>query len=70
MRLLCSFHFAFTEGGLAECVRFFTTKGGRKKGEGSRRKVGFRRRRVRAHEEEEEEEEVGHYTNNVFRGRR
>ncbi len=59
--LLCSFHSAFTEGSLAECVRFFTRKGGRS------RKVGFRRRRIRAHEEEEE---VGHYTNNVFRGRR
>jgi hypothetical protein len=65
--LLCSFHSAFTEGRLAECVRFFTRKGGRKKGEGRRRKVEFRRRRIRAHEEEEE---VGHYTNNVFRGRR
>jgi hypothetical protein len=52
---------------LTECVRFFTRKGGRKKWEGRRRKVGFRRRRIRAHEEEEE---VGHYTNNVFRGRR
>jgi hypothetical protein len=68
LHLLCSFHSAFTGGSLAECVRFFTRKGGRKKGEGRRRKVGFRRR-IRAHEEEEEEE-VGHYTNNVFRGRR
>jgi hypothetical protein len=34
-----SFHSAFTEGSLAECVRFFTRKGGRKK-RGSKEEEG------------------------------
>jgi hypothetical protein len=39
LHLLCSFHSAFTEGSLAECVRFFTRKGGRKK-RGSKEEEG------------------------------
>jgi len=64
------FSFRFYRRKFGRVCKILHKKRRKEEGEGRRRKVRFRRRRIRAHDEEEEEEEVGHYTNNVFRGRR